>query len=343
MTRIRFVGCDLSPAGHPGEPTLANAQYAVVPVRLFDPSAVPAELMQGVHDVMARCHAEANAEEPYRSQADTAAYLRHPPEAEARFHWIAEAGGACAGFAELRVHGSPTAHADILVHPDARLRGHGKALLDAVGAQARLRGATALIGRHATDAGARFAAAAGAVDSQRWIRSLLRLPLAAETQPVGGYTVRSWVGPAPDPLLASYAEARNAINDAPDDEEPTLWDVALVRDLEAALARRNRDIRVTVVLDERGEVVAFTELRTSRSAGAVATTEDTAVVASHRRKGLGRWVKLESLGRLQRDRPDVSLVATTNAESNHAMLELNRTVGFSPVAVSTNSVLQLPG
>jgi hypothetical protein len=77
--------------------------------------------------------------------------------------------------------------------------------------------------------------------------------------------------------------------------------------------------------------------------GAIATTEDTAVVASHRRRGLGRWVKLSSLDRLQQDRPDVSLVATTNAEDNRAMLELNRAVGFSPVAFWTSSVLQLPG
>jgi GNAT superfamily N-acetyltransferase len=109
------------------------------------------------------------------------------------------------------------------------------------------------------------------------------------------------------------------------------------------LERRNRDVRVTVAVDGRGEVVAFTELRVSRAVGATAGTEDTAVVASYRRRGLGRWVKLESLRRLQRDRPDVPLVATMNAEENRVMLELNRAVGFSPVAVYTSSVLQLPG
>src|SRR5919197_193401 len=135
------------------------------------------------------------------------------------------------------------------------------------------------------------------------------------------------------------AATRRSINDAPrpSGEEDVVWDAALVRDLEAALERRDRDMRVTVAVDERGEVVAFTELRVSRALGATAGTEDTAVLASHRRRGLGRWVKLESLRRLERDRPDVPLVATMNAEENRAMLELDRAVGFSPVAVYTSS------
>jgi mycothiol synthase len=297
---------------------------------------------------MAGCHAEANAEEPYRSQADTEAYLRHPPAVEARDYWIAESSGDCVGFGQLGVlHGSPTGHVEILVRPDARRRGQGTALLEAARRQARLRGTRVLIGSHATEPGSRFAAAVGAVDSKRAIRSLVRLPLAkdVEARPVDGYTVQTWIGPAPDRLLESYAAARNAINDVPrpSGEEAVVWGAALVRDLETALERRNRDMRVTVAVDEHGEVVAFTELRVSRASGAIAGTEDTAVVASHRRRGLGRWIKLESLRRLQLDRPDVPLVATMNAEENRAMLELNRAVGFSPVALYTSSVLQLPG
>src|ERR671935_2028917 len=54
-----------------------------------------------------------------------------------------------------------------------------------------------------------------------------------------------------------------------------------------------------------------------------------------------RWVKVESLLGLQEDRPDVTLVTTANVEENHAMLALNRALGFSPVAVYTNCALQL--
>ena len=190
-----------------------------------------------------------------------------------------------------------------------------------------------------------FANAVGAKSTYREVRSLLRLPLGDDLRPrpVDGYSVRSWVGAAPSELLDSFARARNAINDAPDglDEEPEIWSAVLVRDLEAAVGRRDRDVRVTVALDARGEVVAFTELRVSRAPGAIAGTEDTAVVAEHRRCGLGRWVKLESLRRLQEDRPDVSLVTTSNAEENGAMRSLNRALGFAPVVVYTNCALEI--
>lgn len=299
--------------------------------------------MGGVYEVMARCHDEASPGEPHRSRAEAEGYLRHPPGAEARDYWIDEANGHCVGFAQLGVlEGSQAGYVAILVHPDARRRGSGTALLAAVREQAQARGAAKLFGDHATEAGARFAADAGASELQRVVRSLLRLPLTATSEAVPGYRLQSWAGPAPDTLLDSYAAARNAINDAPGfDEDPAVWTPAFVRDLETVVARRDREMRITVALDERGEVAAFTELRVTRTPGATASTEDTAVMPEHRRRGLARWVKVESLLRLQQDRPDVRLATTSNAEENRAMLELNRALGFVPVAVRTTSLLQV--
>ena len=316
-------------------------------VRRLERSDLTDDLVRRVYDVMARCHAEASAEEPYRSQAETEAFLRHPPTSEARDYWVAGGAGTCAGFAQLAiVDGSSRGRVEVLVHPDHRRVGHGTALLTAVQEQANLRGARTLVGRHATTGGSRFAAVIGAVEDYLEVHSVLRLPLAEDLaiRPVDGYTLCSWVGAAPPELLDSYARARDAINDAPDGfDERELWSPALVRDLEAALDRRGRDIRVSVALDPNGRVVAFTELRVSRTEGAIAGTEDTAVVTSHRRRGLGRWVKLESLRGLQRDRPDVRMVTTRNAEKNRPMLELNRSLGFEPVTVYTTCVLELAG
>jgi mycothiol synthase len=312
-------------------------------VRVLDATDAPEDVLDRVYDVMARCHEEVSPEAPYRSRAEAVAFLRHAPEFETREYWIAESGGGCVGFGQLAVGSAlPTARIDVLVHPDRRRNGHGTALLEAVRRQATARGARVLIGAHATKAGSRFAAAAGGVDSQRNVDSVLRLPLALDTVPVSGYRLRSWVGAAPGELLDSFASAREAINDspAPSDDEVAVWDASRVRDLEAALERREREIRVTVALDEHDEVVAFTELRVSRTLGANATTEDTAVVRGHRRRGLGRWVKLESLRRLQDERPDVRQVTTVNAEENQAMRGLNEALGFRPVAVWTNCVLE---
>jgi mycothiol synthase len=314
-----------------------------VAVRPLETAALSDDLMRSIYEVMLLCHAEVSPEAPYRSLAEAEAFLRHAPDVEARDNWIAESDGDCVGFAQLGVM-EGSGRVEILVRPDARGRRHGTALLNAAQDQARASGARRLGGRHATAAGARFAAAAGAIDEQREVHSLLRLPLAAHltTRPVNGYAVRSWISAAPEPLLDSYARARQAIDDAPGFDE-IAWTPAVVRDLEATVERRKRDVRVTVAVDEQDEVVAFTELRVSRTPGAVAGIDDTAVVAAHRRRGLGRWVKLESLLRLQLDRPDVSLVTTANAEENHAIRALNSALGFAPVAVYTNCALQLPG
>jgi mycothiol synthase len=316
-----------------------------VTVRVLDPTS---PLDDGVYEVMALCRTEENPEEPPRTQAEAEAFLRHSPDAEDRNNWIAEDAGRCVGFAQLGVmRGSAAGRLELLVHPGHRRRGHGSELLDAARAQAKARGAQKLVAGHATEAGSRFAAAVGAKDDHREVRSLLRLPLPEDLQPepVAGYALRSWVGAAPEPLLESYARAREAINDAPHsfNHEREVWDAALVRDLEASLEHRGRDVRVTIALDAEDEVVAFTELRVSRTPDAVAGTEDTAVVAEHRRRGLARWIKLESLLQLQRERPDVRLVGTMNAEDNKAMRGLNHALGFTPVAVYTTCVLELQG
>lgn len=317
-------------------------------VRRLPVATLSEDVMRELYEVMARCRTEENPDEPPRTLAETEAFLRHVPDAEDRDYWIAESEGQCVGFAQLAVmRGSPTGRAELLVHPVHRRRGHGTELLDAVRAQASARRAQKLVAGHATEPGARFAAAVGARDDHREVRSLLRLPLAddLEPEPVAGYALRTWVGPTPEPLLESYARARNAVNDAPRsfDHEPAVWDTALVRDLEASVERRDRDIRVTVALDSDDKVVAFTELRVSRKPGSIAGTEDTAVVAEHRRRGIARWVKVESLLRLRRDRPDVSFVGTMNAEGNHPMRNLNRALGFAPVAVYTTCVLEIEG
>jgi hypothetical protein len=103
---------------------------------------------------------------------------------------------------------------------------------------------------------------------------------------------------------------------------------------------RRRELRVTAALDERGEVSAFTDLRVSPGSRH-AVTDDTGTLAMHRRRGLARAVKLESLRRLRLDHPDVRTVATMNAEENAAMRGLNSSLGFRPTVTFTTATLSL--
>jgi GNAT superfamily N-acetyltransferase len=250
-------------------------------------------LVARVHALLRACHEEASPRVPYRDEAETAGFLRHPPPFERRPLWIA---GDVEGFARLGiVDGSRSAWLELAVAQPSRRRGIGRGLLDAAIAEARRHDCSAVAGRHLTAAGAAFARSAGAEDTRQDITSVLELRAARlDVVSVDGYRITSWIGAAPAELVESYADARNAINDAPSSnpDEDYEWTVEMVRGEEAMLARRGRELRVTVALDAGGAVAAFTELRVSP--GTVASTEDTATVAAQRGRGLASWVKTES-------------------------------------------------
>jgi GNAT superfamily N-acetyltransferase len=310
-----------------------------------DPVTAPDAVLLAVHEVELACADDVAPGEPWRTADEALAYFRHPPAVERRRRWLARVEDIVVGTAGLFVHSRQSAYAQVRVAPEHRCAGIGSGLLEPVVAGAQAVGSRALVVHHACAAGAAFAARVGAVDDRRDVRSVLRLEAAdlAVSAPPPGYRLRTWLGAAPDELVGSYAAARNAIADAPDIagyEEPP-WTVDRVRDLEDSVARRACETRVTVALTGDDTVAAFTELRVSAAPTATASTEDTATLVAHRRRGLATAVKAESLLRLRGDRPDVGLVTTSNAEENTAMRAVNERVGFRPVAVWTTTVLAL--
>ena len=61
---------------------------------------------------------------------------------------------------------------------------------------------------------------------------------------------------------------------------------------------------------------------------AVADQGDTGVDPAHRGHGLGTWLTATMLERFHRERPEVRVVRTRNAEANAAMLAINEALGF---------------
>lgn len=304
-----------------------------------DARTAPDEILTRFADVERACWAETNPGEPPRSVQEAVAYYRFQPVSHTSCFWVADGGTA-----NLYVHGPMAAFLRVLVAPPNRRHGLGSALLDAALARCRELAVESVHVQHSTPAGSAFAARHRFADGQRVVRSLLDLRRAElpEPSPPAGWTLVTWLARVPDEHLDALVRARAAMDDAPTPEEMEFpaWTAETVRASEASLARREREMRLTVALREDGEIGAFTELRVSRgSTGGF--TDDTGTVAAHRGRGLARAVKLESLRRLRDEHPEIDLVTTSNAEENAVMRHLNESIGFRPAAVQITATRAL--
>jgi GNAT superfamily N-acetyltransferase/predicted GNAT family acetyltransferase len=309
-------------------------------IREVDASTAPDEELLALHALEEAC---APPGEPFRPAELSLAFYRHS-RARSRRHFFADEGGLLIGAGTLSVFGPASVYADLLVLPSYRRQGTGTALLQELRTAAREVGASSFFGHYWSEDGAAFASHVGAREDQRDVRATLDLRDAEPPEPnvPAGWRLLTWIGAAPDDLVESYARCRDAMGDAPDPagvEWPTVT-VEEVREVEQTAAKRGREMRVTVAIDERNEVGAFTDLRVTPG-GTTAGTDDTAVAAWARGRGHGRAVKLESLRRLRADRPEVETVTTMNAERNAAMRHINTRIGFVPTAILTSTVLTL--
>jgi GNAT superfamily N-acetyltransferase len=247
--------------------------------------------------------------------------------------------------------------ADVAVHvaPQLRRRGHGSAVLAHLEREARDRGRT-LLNAEATwgyDAGPggtgqpgpEFARARGFTLGLGDVTRELALPvddrllaeLAAEAASHhAGYTLRSWVGPVPDDLAEGWVRlTATLMTEAPTGEmvrEVEKIDVAALREGEALTARQGRMKYNTVALDAEADVVAYTDIATTVHEPGKAYQWGTLVRPDARGHRLGLAVKVANHQLLQRERPDLRLLTTYNAEVNHHMVGVNERLGFVPVA-----------
>lgn len=305
-------------------------------VEEIDARVASDDLLARFYALELACHDELSPGEPMRSREEAIAFYRHQPTTHTSSHWLADGGGA-----SLYVHGPRAAFLHLLVMPGARRRGIGNVLFTRALQRARELDVQIVRGSYTTAAGAAFATQFGAAAETRVVRSLLDLPAAELPEPrvPAGFRLLTWLGRVPAEHLPAYVAARPAMDDADDLEFPD-WTAETVRASEASLARRQREMRLTVAIDNDGAIGSFTELRVSHGS-TLGFTDDTATVAARRRLGLARAVKLESLRRLRTDHPEITVVSTSNAEENSAMRRLNESLGFRATTVATSAVLEL--
>ncbi|HEY1134637.1 MAG TPA: GNAT family N-acetyltransferase [Nocardioides sp.] len=241
---------------------------------------------------------------------------------------------------------------NVWVPADLRRRGIGRAVHDAMLADAVARGRTVLQGHahegpgeHGEDVGGpAFAEALGYEVALVELQSRVDLPIEAARLDAlataaaprhAPYELRSWEGPVPEEIVASYV-ALDAVVDveAPSgdlDLEPLTPDVEVWRQKEGESAAQGRRNVSTAALTADGEVVALTELWSSAHEPERLDQWSTIVRRDHRGRRLGVAIKVAN-HRFAHDRfPAATEVVTWNAESNEHMLAVNGELGFRVV------------
>ena len=84
-----------------------------------------------------------------------------------------------------------------------------------------------------------------------------------------------------------------------------------------------------------GELAGFHDVQWNPSNPAVVHVGATGVKPDHRGRALGKWLKADMTLRVLDERPGVMEIRTGNADSNDAMLGINRQMGYRPMIAHT--------
>ena len=240
----------------------------------------------------------------------------------------------------------------VFVAPDARRRGHGSAMLEAVTELAVAENRSTLICGvnvpHGVEdvPGVPFAERHGFKTALSEGAKLLDVRatrdrwegLALEAAPHHeGYRLVTWRDHVPDEILEGYCALQSAFNsEAPAgdlDLEDEVWDEARVRAKEETFAQAGRHETATAAVAPDGTVAGFTELMVNEGSPERALQGGTIVLPSHRGHRLGIAMKVANQAELLMRFPDVERIITGNADVNEHMNAVNEALGFREVEV----------
>jgi GNAT superfamily N-acetyltransferase len=228
----------------------------------------------------------------------------------------------------------------LAVHPRARRRGVGSRLWAAVRDDLAADGRTSVsMEIELGGPGEEFASRHGfdnALPMAWYVQNLQDALAAHPVRPAlpDGYAYAHWTGVVPDGLADAFAEAHNAMEDAPMgdvDRSGPKWDADRVRTAARVIEDRGGVIFSSAVVhtaDGADTVAAYTELVLRDPSDVRAMQYDTAVVPAHRGLRLGLAVKRHMMGVVATECPGVRETATTVADENGPMLAVNEQLGY---------------
>ena len=270
-----------------------------------------------------------------------------PGVSSRRLAWLAAGSdGTPLGSAFLRLFTSQgqehLAELEVSVHRTERRQGVGTRLLEAAVAAARSDGRRSVVAQAEKGSpGDRFLADRGfrevlALTYARLVLAdadLAEITRLAEL-PHPGYRLTAWAGSVPPGLARGYADSRRAMDDMPmedTDYGTVVWDVDRVLAAAKAVAGRGDLLYTVAALDTAdGSVVGFSELVVPGDGQGDGQHYGTAVLPEHRGRGLGRWMKAESIRRVRERHSGLAGLLTDTASSNAPMLGINDELGYVP-------------
>ena len=260
--------------------------------------------------------------------------------------------GAMAGSTGGRVDPEHDDNPDIawaspVVLAEHRRRGIGTQLLAHLVAHAQADGRTRLIGNTFDRApcGNDFARAIGAEEKQAMHlnhlmvsdvdRAMLEQWVADGPVRAEDYELISWSGAVPEEHLQSFIDIVLVMNTAPRDDLE-MNDFTLtpreVREQEEQMAAIGAEHWVLVARRRSdGAWAGFHDMTWVPFEPNVMNVGATGVRPEHRGHALGKWLKAAMMLRILDEKPDVNEVRTGNADSNDAMLGINKQMGYKPM------------
>lgn len=296
-------------------------------------------------------------DDPDSSVEQAIAALRAQPERMRRFSFRArDAGGTLVGLAGTGIDPENDDNPDVLwanvtVLPDARRHGLGARLLaelvGVAGREGRARLISNTMGGH--EPGEAFATAVGAVTRQ--VNHLNHLPVAEVDRPMlerwveeaatrsAEYELLAWDGPVPDEHLDRWLDLVLVMNTAPRDDlalNDFTFTAEQQREQERVMKAAGYETWVLVARHRgTGEWAGFHDVNWDPAQPSYVYVDSTGVRPEHRGHALGKWLKAAMTLRILDERPDVTNIRTGNADSNDAMLGINRQMGYRPLLGQT--------
>jgi mycothiol synthase len=153
------------------------------------------------------------------------------------------------------------------------------------------------------------------------------------------YELVGWDGRTPDDYLDRWVDIVLVMNTAPRDDldvNDFTYTAAIAREHERQFEATGGQAWTLVARHrDTGDWAGFHDVYYSPSAPNIVWVGATGVRPDHRGAALGKWLKAAMTLRILDERPDVTEVRTGNADSNDAMLGINRAMGYEPFIAST--------